>query len=136
MSAEPKERTRGTIIIEGGVNIWAHELHIATALANAGYNIRFIPPHNSIRSADAYIDNTIFEFKAPEGTTVKAIERNLVKAIHHQSPNIVITTIRMKNIQDRSVLNFLISRLKSGKGLKRLIFVTRNGKVIDINQLV
>lgn len=58
----------GTITIEGGANVWAHELYIAKALANFGHDIRFIPAHNSVHSADAYVDNTIFEFKSPEGS--------------------------------------------------------------------
>lgn len=125
---------KGQIIIEGGAHVWSHELFIATALSNVGYTVRFIPEHGSVHSADAYLNNTIFEFKAPEGSTVKAVERNLVRALS-QSSNIVISTVRMKKIQDRSVESFLIRRLREGKGIRHLIFVTREGKVIDINNL-
>ena len=127
---------KGQIIIDEGVNIWSHELFIATSLANIGYNVRFIPNHPSARSADAFVNNTIFEFKSPEGSTIKAVERNLVKAINHQSPNVVISSIRMKKVQDRSIINFLASKLKEGKGIKHLIFVKRDGTAIDINDLV
>lgn len=126
---------KGQIIIESGVHVWSHELFIASALSNAGYTVRFIPEHGSSHSADAYLNNTIFEFKAPEGSTIKAVERNLVRALS-QSSNIVISTVRMKKIQDRSVQSFLASRLHDGRGIKRLLFVTRDGRVIDINELI
>ncbi len=126
---------KGQTIIDSGVHVWSHELFIASALSNAGYTVRFIPEHGSSHSADAYLNNTIFEFKAPEGSTVKAVERNLVRALS-QSSNIVISTVRMKKIQDRSVQSFLVSRLREGRGIKRLLFVTRDGRVIDINDLV
>lgn len=136
MAKRYRRNTVGSITIEGGANVWAHELYIAKALANIGHNIRFIPAHNSVHSADAYVDNTIFEFKSPEGSTVKAVERNIVRALDHQSKNIVISTARMKRITDRSVMNYLISRMREGKGLKRLMLVTRDGKAVDINELV
>lgn len=136
MNKSPRKIIKGVITIEDGANVWPHELFIAKALANAGYSVRFIPTHNSSRSADAYVDNTIFEFKAPEGSTSNAIERNLVKALNYQSPNIVISTVRMKKIRDKSAQSFLVSRLLSGKGIKRLIFVNREGKAVDINALV
>ena len=130
------ERIKGNIIIEQGVNVWPHELHTATALANAGYDIRFIPENKTMGSADAYVNNTVFEFKAPEGSSAKSIQRNIVRAINHQSANIVIDSFRMKKIRDSSIQSFLISRLKKGKGIKRLLFVTKSGKVVDINDLV
>ena len=131
-----KNAIKGTIVIEQGVNVWPHELHTATALANAGYDVRFIPENKTMGSADAFIDNTIFEFKAPEGSSTKSIQRNIVRAITHQSANIVIDSFRMKRIHDSSIQSFLIARLREGKGIKRLLFVTRGGKVVDINEIV
>ena len=86
--------------------------------------------------ADCYINNTIFEMKAPEGRTVDCIERNLRKATDHQSSNIIIDSFRNKNIQDRSVQNFLIERLRRKHGVSRIIFVNRKREVIDINSLL
>lgn len=136
MRKKSRNTIKGTITIEEGANIWPHELHTATALANAGYTVRFIPNNASLASADAYVNNTLFEFKSPEGSSVKSIQRNLVKAFNRQSPNVVIDSSRMKNVKDASIRNYLVSRLKAGKGLKRLLFVTRTENVIDINELV
>ena len=40
---------------------------------------------------------------------------------------------RNKNLQDKNIEKYLISRLKQKKGIGRLIFITKNGEVIDIN---
>ena len=71
MREKSRNNIKGTITIEDGANIWPHELHTAKALANAGHTVRFIPNNASLATADAYVDNTLFEFKSPEGTTIK-----------------------------------------------------------------
>ena len=104
MRKNPVRNTiKGTITFEDGAKPKPHEIPTAEALADAGYTVRFIPAHNSLRSADIYINNTIFEIKAPEGGTTSCIEHNIKKALSHQSANIVIDSMRMKNIKDRSI---------------------------------
>ena len=132
MTKKPVTNIPGVVTIEGVVNVWDHELFIAKALVAAGHNVRFIPAHNEVHSADAYVDNTIFEFKSPEGSTIRSVERNILKAINRQSANVVICTIRMKKIQDRSVIKYLSTNYPRFRGIKRLIFVNREGKAIDI----
>ena len=127
---------KGIVSCEKGARPKPHEYPTAYALADAGYDVRFIPSNDFIGMADVYVGNTIFEFKAPEGKSCDSIERNIRKAIHHQSPNIVIDSFRMKNIRDRSIQSFLIERLKRGHGIHRLIFINRRREVIDINKLV
>lgn len=136
MKKNPIKHSKGGYFVDGNADPKPHELAMAKALAKAGYIIRFLPNPTVIGTADAHIENTIFEFKAPEGSSVKSIERNIVKALNHQSTNIVIATFRMKNIQDRSAQNYLITLLKAGKGIQRLMLITRDNKVIDINALL
>ena len=133
---KPLAIIKGTVTLEAGAKPKPHEYVTAEALADAGYNVRFIPSRIHMRMADCYVNNTIFEIKAPEGKTTACIERNLRKAVDHQSPNIVLDSFRMKNIQDRSVQNFLLERLKLRHGIQRIIFVNRKRKVIDINSLL
>jgi len=135
MKKNPIKHSKGGYFVDGDADPKPHELVIAAALAKAGYKIRFLPNPTIIGTADAHIENTIFEFKAPEGSSIRSVERNIVKALNHQSPNIVIATFRMKNIQDRSVQNHLITLLRAGRGIQRLILVTRDGKAVDINAL-
>lgn len=132
----PKNRI-GKIVVESGVkNILPWEMHSAIALKEAGYIVKFVPRHDSARTADAFLDNTLFEFKSPEGSNIKCIENNLQKALRYQSKNIVIDSCRVKNLQDRSIQSYLISRMQRKKGIKRLIFITKNGEVVDIGDLI
>ena len=132
----PYPHCRGKVIRENGAKPKPHEYVTAEALADVGFIVRFIPSKTNIGMADCYINNTIFEMKAPEGRTVDCIERNLRKATNHQSSNIIIDSFRIKNIQDRSVQNFLIERLRRKHGVSRIILVNRKREVIDINSLL
>ena len=137
MKKNPKpKKTKGKISCEGGAKPKPHENRTAYALADAGYTVRFIPNSTIIGMADCYINGTIFEIKAPEGQTTNCIERNLRKALDHQSSNIVIDSFRMKNLQDKSIQNYLTERLRRKHGIQRIIFVNRKRKVVDINELV
>ena len=108
-------------------------MHSALALKDAGYIVHFVPKHDSVCTADAYLNNTLFEFKSPEGARIKSVENNLQKALRRQSKNVVIDSCRIKNLKDKNIEKYLISRLKQKKGIGRLIFITKNGEVIDIN---
>ena len=138
MKNNPKPQTsiKGTISCENGARPKPHEYVTAYALADAGYNVRFIPSNVTIGMADCYVNNTIFEIKAPEGKTINCIERNLRKAVNHQSPNIIIDSFRVNNIRDKNIQNFLLERLKRRHGIQRIIFVNRKRKTIDINALL
>lgn len=127
---------KGIVTREPGARPKPHEYFTAEALADAGYSVRFIPGNANMSTADCYINNTIFELKAPEGTSIKCVERNLRKAVNHQSPNVVIDSFRIKNIHDRSIQNYLIECLKRRHGVQRAIFVNRKREVVDINQLM
>lgn len=132
----PISTTKGTITCEGGAKPKPHEYITAEALADFGYNVRFIPNSINVGMADCYINETIFEIKSPEGKTTACLERNLRKALDHQSPNIVLDAFRMKNIQDKSIQNFLIERLRRRHGIKRIIFINRKREVLDINRFL
>ena len=136
MNNNPKPNKHGRIIYEKGAKPKPHEELTANALKMAGYIVRFIPNNITIGTADCCINNTIFEIKAPEGKTTACIERNLRKALNHQSPNIIIDSFRTKGIRDNSIQSFLITRLQMRHGIKRIIFVNRKRKVIDINKLL
>ena len=132
-----RRKKSGKIIIEPGVrNVYPFEMHSALALKEIGYTVRFVPAHNSFCSADAYLNNTLFEFKSPEGDTIKCVENNLQKALRKQSKNIVIDSVRLKKLHDSSIKSYLIARAKRKTGIKRLVFVTRGGVAIEIDKLI
>lgn len=133
---KPLAINKGVITNEGGARPKPHEIVTAYALADAGYNVRFIPSNTIIGMADVYINDTVFEIKAPEGRTINCIERNLRKAVNHQSGNIVVDSFRMKNIKDQSIQSFLAERLRLKHGIQRIIFVNRKREVVDVNSLL
>ncbi len=127
-------KSSGKIIIPSGVNIWPHELATAKALATAGYVVEFAERREGQyeKSADLIIAGESWEMKAPNGASMKAIEKNLRKACS-QSPNVIFDSGRLKSIPD-SAIERKLRACASGriKQLKRLLFVNRHHIVIDI----
>jgi len=128
------KRQTGQIIIPNGVNVWAHELKTAQALAAAGFTVRFIRKSDQERktSADAFVDGVRWEFKAPTGSSKKIIERNLKKA-RWQSGNVVFDSRRMKKIPDKAIQRELSKWLHEMRGLNRILFINRHGIVLEID---
>lgn len=60
-----------------------------------------------------------------------------IKALR-QSPNIIIDSSRTngKMIRDGQICDFLVSKVRQYRQIKRMIFVTRTGRIIDIKALV
>ena len=63
-----------------------------------------------------------------------AVERNLERALV-KCPNIIFDSSKMK-IEDKKIEKELMKRLIIGKGLKRIIFIDKKGRIIDINKLI
>ena len=55
-----KAKIKGTVSFENGAKPKPHEITTAMALADAGYNVRFIPSSTVVGMADIYLNNTIF----------------------------------------------------------------------------
>lgn len=127
-------KSKGKIIIEPGLNIWPHELKTAEALANAGYTVKFIRKSEADyeKTPDVLIDGEPWEMKAPNGSLMKRVEKNIRRGLT-QSSNIVFDSRRLKNIPDlaieRELRTCAYGRVKK---LRHLIFVNRKGNVIDI----
>jgi hypothetical protein len=126
-------KSKGKIIIPSDANVWPHELKTAQALASLGHTVEFIRKSNRDRerSADAYIDSVKWELKAPTGSALKVVERNLKKA-RWQSENVVFDSRRMKKVPDAAIARELSKWLHEFKELKRIKFVNRHGIVTDI----
>lgn len=103
----PRKIESGKVVVPVGVHPWQHELKVAQMLADAGYNIEFIPEQNLLKTADFKIDGTEFELKSPEGSKLSAVERNLRRALK-QSPNIVFDSSRMPGVQDSKILQCIL----------------------------
>ncbi len=122
------------IFIPKGRKVWPHERHVANILVNDGHYIEFLNEKIS-KTPDIRIDNlTDYEIKSPEGSKIITIERSIKKALK-QCPNIIIDSSRIKGARDERIQIFLIFQAKSRKQIKKLLYITKKGKIIDITSL-
>jgi hypothetical protein len=84
-------------------------------------------------SADVRIDDMEWEIKSPEADNLKAIQRNLHRALK-QSYSVIFDCRPMKRLPTEAIEREVRIQEKEFKGLKHLIFVSKNGKIIDIKQ--
>ena len=118
-----------------GRKVWPHEQRVANILAAAGHYVEFLP-EATLKTPDIRIDNaTEYEIKSPENARNITIERAIKKALK-QCPNIIIDASRMKGAKDIRTQNFLVFQAKSRHQIKRILFITKQGKVIDISSLI
>ena len=123
----------GKIIIPAGVNVWPHELETAKALVNFGHTVEFKKKIEGykVHSADAYVDGILWEFKAPNGSKLDTVERNLRRA-KAQSGYVVFDSMRMKKVPDFAIKREILSKASLISGICEIIFVDRKRECIDI----
>ena len=126
-----KRSGKGKIVIPAGRRPWPHEMRLADILASAGHNIEFLPESNVRNTADILVDGVEYEIKSPITSKANSLEHVLKKALK-QSPNIIIDTSRMKKSRDDNTRKFLINQMQTRKQIKKLIMVTKQGRIIDI----
>ena len=82
------------------------------------------------KTPDLRINNIEWELKSPQGNGVKTIE-NILKKAAKQSKNIILdfSRIKMNGNQALSRMRYYLHNNKHG--IKRLIVITKNHKVID-----
>lgn len=126
----------GCVIIPGGVQPWPHEERVAKILAAKGYKVEFLAK-STIKTADILLDGVEFEIKSPKTDKANSLEHVLRRALR-QSSNIIIDSARIneKRITDNQVQNFLISKARRHKQIKRLLFITKKGKIVDVKALI
>ena len=77
------------------------------------------------------INGVVWEMKSPQASDRKAIERNLRKACK-QSTSIIVDSQRMKGASDVEIEKRSRSVYPHIKAIKRLRFVNRERRIIDI----
>lgn len=126
----------GKIIYGPGVNVWPHERKTAEVLSAAGYTVEFVRKSeiDGETSADVLIDEVAWEMKAPNSSSMKAVQRNMHKALR-QSQYVIIDSRRMRGIPGEAIereVRSLAPKSPKFKSLRRLLFVNRRGEVLDI----
>ena len=108
-------------------------MHTATILAQNGHTITFLKEVGN-NPPDIRLDSIIFEMKAPKTSKTSSLEQTLRKAVK-QSPNIVIDSFRMK-MPDNIALKFLIKKCREQKQIKRMLFINKKEKIVDVFKLL
>lgn len=128
------ERKQGRVIIPPDVFPWSHELRVARILAMAGYVVEFLPTGNT-KTADISIDGVEYEIKSPITNKPDKLERVIKRALR-QSNNIVYDSSRIKNMRDDNLRRFLVNKVRQQPQIKKMIFITKRGQIIDIKSLI
>ena len=129
----PRKTKLGTITIRDDANVWPHEMKSAKVLIKYGHNVEFIPESKRVgeKRADCYLDNVLWEMKAPRGGTLDVVERNLRRAAK-KSKNVIFDSRRIRKIPDTAIERELASQLKTIKKIDSIKFINRHAKAIDI----
>lgn len=124
---------QGKIIAPSELNIQEHEMSTARAIADVGHDVEFAHRTwgNRVTSPDVIINGVAWEMKSPHSSDKKAIERNLRRACK-QSTSIIFDAQRIKGASDAEVERRVRSIYPHIKGIRRLWFVGRDRKIIDI----
>lgn len=128
-----KNKKRG-VYIAPGRNPWPHELRVAKILALAGHYVEFLPEGN-LHSPDIRLDGVEYEIKSPEAFNTNTFEHKLKDATK-QSPNLIIDSSRIRKVRDDRIRNFLVGQVKKQKQIKKMLFITKQGHIIDIFGLI
>ena len=118
------------VYIAPGRKLWAQEKRVAEILALDGHYVEFLV-EGLLPSADIRLDGVEFEIKSPESFNPNTLEHTIRDTLK-QSSNIIIDTSRMKRAHDYQVQRFLTGIVYRNTRIKRLLMVTKRGKIIDI----
>ena len=123
-------KKHGRIIIPGATYPWPHEMRVARILSDAGNVVEFIP-RSSVKTADILLNGVEFEIKSPMTDKTNSLEHILKKGLK-QSSNLLIDSSRLENSVEQKLFSFLTSQARKRTRLKRLLFITKSGKIVDI----
>ena len=95
-----------------------------------GHLVEFMPAAQ-IKSADILLDGVEYEIKSPITNKPDKLERVIKRALK-QSKNIIYDSSRIKGLKDDNLRRFLTNKVRQQPQIGKLIFITKNGQVIDI----
>ena len=125
---------KNRIILVPGRIIWPHEMRVAQILSMAGHRVEFLSEGN-LPTPDIKLDGIEYEIKSPESSNVNTL-KHMIKKATYQSPNLIIDASRLKGMTEKNFMRFLVAEIKAIKQIKRMILITKSGKIIDIFSLI
>lgn len=121
-------------IDENGVKPKKHERYTAEYLVLYGFNVVFIVPSNAYKTknADFLLNGSIWETKSPTGDGKNNIKRQFDDA-SKQADKLVLDLRRTKLPAEKAERQAK-SHFQGVMNLKRLLLITKDGKVLDIRR--
>ena len=118
-------------IIPNGVVLKAHENATVVFLTELSFNVELIPPNNikGVHTPDIKMNGREWEIKTPLGEG-KYLISNTIQRAAKQSSNVIIDLRRTKRHQIKC-LRELEREFNKSKSLKRLLVITKSGKILD-----
>lgn len=107
-----------------------HEIDVATILAEQLKTDVEFAPTTDRNTPDFLIKGILWELKSPQGNGKNNIQRQLQYA-SHQSANVIISAARSK-MHPVKIKREIESQFKVIKTVERLLFVSKDKKVIEI----
>lgn len=100
----------------------------------AGYEVKLLLETNN-KTADILLNDVEYEIKSPKSSASNSLEY-ILKKVLKQSPSIIIDISRLKKIHEKSILKFFIEQARIRKQIKKVIVITRQGRVIDVSSMI
>jgi hypothetical protein len=119
----------GSIDLSRVTKVKPHEQATAERLARAGHDVEFIPRRDTGKSADAFVDGELWEFKAPTGNGSQTVV-GLIRSGREQSSRIVIDLSNSELTVEQAMQQIDYS-LRRYDGLTAIRVITKNGQIID-----
>ena len=121
-------------ITPNGVVLHTHENATVVFLTQQGYDISLIPPlqRKGARTPDIRMNGREWEIKCPTGKSANTIKRAFKVALR-QSKNIIFDC-RSSKMPDKANIPKLEKEFSDIKSAKRLIVITKSGKMLDYNK--
>ena len=121
-------------INENNVKVNPHESSTAVYLTQYGFNIDYVMPvyiHKS-KNPDFLVNGAVWEAKSPVGNGKNTIKHQF-DGTSKQSDKMILDLRRIKMPAEKAKKQSL-ARFEKSINIKRLLLITKNGKLFDIKR--
>lgn len=113
-----------------GVILEPHEVATVELLVSIGKVVKLIPTTFQRKTADIEMDEKLWEIKSPHSAGKYTLE-HAIEAASKQSENLILDLRRLK-IPEQKALAKIRREAKYRTKLKRIIVITKKGRLLDI----
>lgn len=126
------------ILFEDGAEPEPHEIQTALFLRKSGKKVTFLAPKNQpgVKTPDIVMDGAYWEIKSPVSAGSRSIEHAFRSALK-QSESVLFDLRRSKASDQVNMAKIkYVFKLVKGKKVKSVLVITKEQRLIDINDLI